>query len=66
MHMPYSWGRQPVFHITNATYIASRLAILFLNSNYWISIAIIVAGSAFYPVGIRVAYTVSKSIAMIT
>ncbi len=55
-----SWGRQPIFHITNATYIASRLIFLFIHEHYWLSLVVVALGSGFYPVGIRVAYTVSE------
>ncbi len=56
----FSWGRAPVFHITNATYIVSRLFLLFFHDYYWLSLIVIALGSGFYPIGIRVAYILSK------
>ena len=53
-----SWGRAPVFHLTNFAYMASRLIfILFAYDNYWLSLVVIALGSGFCPIGFRVAYT---------
>ena len=55
-----SWGRRPVFHILNLTYILTRLGFLFFYNNYWASAVIIALGSGFYPVGVRIADVLSK------
>lgn len=54
-----SWGRRPVFHVTNATFIISRLLMLFLTDHFWPLLIVTALGSAFYPVGIRVVYSLS-------
>ncbi len=59
--MYHSWGRKPVFHITNFMYTASRLLLLITYDNYLVSLLVVGLGSGFYPVGIRVAYIISRS-----
>ena len=51
-----------MFHITNFMWIVSRMLLLCLYDNYYASMVIVALGSAFYPVGIRVSYTVSEFI----
>lgn len=63
MQLSDSWGRKPVFHITNLTFIMARLGMfLFLYDNYWGMMVATAIGSSFYPVGIRVSYTMSTSL----
>ncbi len=59
-HFCDSWGRVPVFHIMNLTFIVSRLLLLFTYTNYYLTLIIVAVGSGFFPVGVRLAYVLSK------
>ena len=45
--------------MTNLLYIISRLLVLFISDNYWATMVATAVGSSFFPVGIRVGYSLS-------
>ena len=57
MQLSDSWGRSPVFHITNIIYIVLRLVALHLTGYYWLFVVLIAIGSTYSPLGIRIGYT---------
>ena len=57
MQLSDSWGRSPVFHITNIIYIVLRLVALQVTFNYWVFVVLIAFGSTYAPLGIRIGYT---------
>ena len=57
MQLSDSWGRSPVFHITNIIYIILRLIAFQVTFNYWIFVVLITLGSTYSPLGIRIGYT---------
>lgn len=61
MHLGDAWGRAPVLHLTNLLSVAGRAALLFVSDFYWAALAATVVGTAFFPVGWRVGYALSKS-----
>ena len=55
-----SWGRIPVFQLTNAIYIVMRLISQYITHSYWGYLVVIAMGSTFSPLGVRIGYTVGK------
>ena len=60
MQLSDSYGRVPIFHITNFIYIIMRLVAMHITSHYWVFLFVMGAGSTFSPLGIRIAYTLGK------
>ena len=60
MQLSDTYGRVPIFHITNIIYIVMRLVAMHITSHYWAFLLLMGAGSTFSPLGIRIAYTLGK------
>ena len=56
MQLSDTYGRVPIFHITNIIYIVMRLVAMHITSHYWAFLLVMGAGSTFSPLGIRIAY----------
>lgn len=52
------WGRRPMFHITNITFIVCRLISFHVSSHYWAFLVLTALGTSFFPVGVRAGYTI--------
>ena len=61
MQLSDTYGRVPIFHITNIIYIVMRLVAMHITSHYWAFLLLMGAGSTFSPLGIRIAYTLGKT-----
>ena len=61
MQLSDTYGRVPIFHITNIIYIVMRLVAMHITSHYWAFLLVMGAGSTFSPLGIRIAYTLGKT-----
>ena len=61
MQLSDTYGRVPIFHITNIIYIIMRLVAMHITSHYWAFLLVMGAGSTFSPLGIRIAYTLGET-----
>lgn len=52
------WGRKPIFHLTNITFIVCRVVSFHLTDHYWTFLALTALGTGFFPVGVRAGYTI--------
>lgn len=57
-----TWGRKPVFHLTNITFIVCRLVSFHITSHYVPFIILTGLGTGFFPVGVRAGYTICAEI----
>jgi len=62
MQLSDTYGRVPIFHITNIIYIVMRLVAMHITSHYWAFLLLMGAGSTFSPLGIRIAYTLGAEL----
>jgi len=56
------YGRKTIFSITNIFYIVFRLVAFHLTSNYYLFMFLIIIGNTFFPVGVRIGYTLLSEI----
>ncbi|TRY77763.1 hypothetical protein TCAL_10421 [Tigriopus californicus] len=59
MQLSDSWGRKPVILLTNLLFIVTRTTFLFFTEYYYLSMVLVAVGSGYFPLGIRVAYTLA-------
>jgi len=52
------WGRKPIFHITNFTFLLCRLVSFHVTDHYWAFLILTALGTSFFPVGVRAGYTI--------
>jgi len=57
-----TWGRKPIFHLTNVTFILCRLISFHITSHYIPFIILTALGTGFFPVGVRAGYTICAEI----
>ena len=59
-HVSDTWGRLPIFHIVNLTFIVARLIVLVTYNNDYALLFLFCVGSGYFPVGVRLCYVLSK------
>jgi len=56
------YGRKQIFSITNLLYIVLRLVAFHITWNYYLFMFLIIIGNTFFPVGVRIGYTLLSEI----